>query len=200
MDEKTNAVPYGYCHCNCGEKTSLLSGRPKRFIKGHGRYKPIEKRFWAKVDRRMPTECWPWLGCRQKRSGYGTIGKERGAERGSMLAHRCSWEIHNKKSAGHLYVLHTCDHPWCVNPSHLYLGDQFQNMQDMSLRGRSKKGRASELQGQDANGAKLTDVRVLEARMRRSAGESYASIGKSFGVSWSTIRKAVLGITWGQVR
>lgn len=196
MDESANEIPIGLCQCGCGERTRVLYGKPHRFIKGHNRYEPLAVRFWRKVDRRGPTECWPWMAARQKRSGYGLIGAERGR---SGLAHRAAWEIHNKKKAGTLYVLHHCDNPRCVNPAHLYLGDQSQNMQDMSQRGRSKKGRPSELRGERANGAKLTVSDVISIRTRCAAGESHAKVARDFPVSTGGVQAVVERRTWKHV-
>lgn len=80
--------------------------------------------------------CHLWLGALQ-RGGYGAFGVNRKAKR----AHRVSWErAHGPISAG-AHVLHRCDTPACVNPDHLFLGDQRSNMADMAAKGRASDWR-----------------------------------------------------------
>ena len=96
------------------------------------RYTPkeIEARFWARVLKKGSDDCWEWLGCLTG-AGYGHFvinGKTIGA-------HRFSYQLHIG-SVADLWVLHTCDNPKCVNPNHLFLGTQFDNMRDMVKKGR----------------------------------------------------------------
>lgn len=97
------------------------------------RTKTIEERFWAKVDK--SGECWLWIGGKN-RQGYGTIlrGKK------TALAHRVAYEFFNGSIEENLLCLHSCDNPSCVNPKHLRLGDQFENMQECVEKGRAGKG------------------------------------------------------------
>lgn len=67
-----------------------------------------------------------------KRDGYGRIrvdGK-------SWLAHRFSWVLANGPIPEGMYVCHRCDNPPCINPEHLFLGTQTDNMRDMAAKGR----------------------------------------------------------------
>lgn len=90
----------------------------------------LGRHFWAKVDRSDPFGCWPWIGyCHP--SGYGQLN----IERRIYGAHRIAWMITFGTQRG-LWVLHKCDHKWCVNPRHLYLGTNALNMQDAISRGR----------------------------------------------------------------
>ena len=56
----------------------------------------------------------------------------------STRAHRIAWQIAYGPIPAGLLVLHTCDNPGCVNPVHLYIGTQKDNMRDMSIRGYAK--------------------------------------------------------------
>lgn len=96
--------------------------------------KPLADRFWPKVDRRGPDECWPWKAARRA-AGYGKIGRGKSG-RGWMLAHRASWELAHGPISSETLVLHRCDNPPCVNPAHLFLGTHADNVHDMVAKGR----------------------------------------------------------------
>jgi hypothetical protein len=97
-------------------------------------FKSVEPRFWSYVKRLNPTECWEWIGKRDK-YGYGflRIGKIR-----SFQAHRISYLMFYKIQPGNLFVCHSCDNPPCVNPSHLWLGTAKDNSRDMVSKGRGR--------------------------------------------------------------
>jgi hypothetical protein len=88
-------------------------------------------RFWSKVDKRGPTDCWPWLG-KPNIDGYGTItiAKE------TFGAHCIAYKITRGDIPKGICVCHTCDNRICCNPEHLFLGSRQDNMQDMMKKGR----------------------------------------------------------------
>ena len=90
-----------------------------------------ESRFWARVDKRGPNECWEWTGGR-KGHGYGQVF----FNSKNMRTHRLSWVLKNGPIPPDLYVCHRCDNPPCVNPEHLYLGTQKQNIREAQEKGR----------------------------------------------------------------
>jgi hypothetical protein len=92
-------------------------------------------RFWNKV---LKTDtCWLWTGTKDSR-GYGRFAE---MDRKMVLPHRFSWEIHFGRIAQGLQVCHKCDNPSCVNPKHLFLGTNSDNIQDSLRKGRFATGK-----------------------------------------------------------
>ena len=97
----------------------------------------VAERFWSKV--RRTDGCWLWTASVSKAGGYGLL-RVNGATR---TTHRISWEIAYGPIPVGLSVLHRCDVPACVRPSHLFLGTQQDNLRDMHSKGRGRgPGRA----------------------------------------------------------
>ena len=148
----------------------------------------LEERFWAKVDKKGQDECWEWTASKGAH-GYGQIGE------GSrmLLAHRVSWGLQNGSIPAGMCVLHRYDNPACVNPSHLRLGLQADNVRDMMNRGRSARG---ERQGS----SKLTAQDVYEIGQMLGRGIPERVIAKKYGVTQSNISQIKTGETWGWLK
>lgn len=103
-----------------------------RFFKKEPHGSEIERRFFKYV--RKTESCWIWTGCRKRFLGlpYGGFGYQNKWQ----SAHRVSWILHFGPIPDGVYVLHRCDNPPCVNPLHLELGNQFDNMRHARERGR----------------------------------------------------------------
>jgi hypothetical protein len=96
----------------------------------------VEMRFWDKV--RIGDGCWEWQASKRA-TGYGQfayLGKP------SVKAHRVAWMLNRGLIPDGVCVLHRCDNPGCVRPSHLFLGTQEDNIRDREVKGRSPTGDA----------------------------------------------------------
>lgn len=204
------------CECGCGglapiaKKTRTrfghVKGEPIRFIQGHSgilcpgpapEAKPLVDRFWEKVDKGGPDECWLWTGAKQN-MGYGNI-RIGGRQGRAVLAHRVAWELthgpipHEDLEGNRVCVLHKCDTPACCNVLHLRLGTQSENMTEMNARGRREHNPP---RGEKNPLAKLTaaDVRVI--REWGPAGWTQRDLAGAFGVCRATIAEVLTGKTW----
>lgn len=162
----------------------------------------VIERFWSKVDRSAgPDGCWLWTaGTFKARNGYGQfyVGTGR-ADRRTVPAHRFAYElVHGPIGDRRLFVCHRCDVPACVNPLHLFLGTQADNMADCAAKGRHHSsltdGRAPV--GEAHPLAVLNDALVRE--IRRST-ETTTAIARRLGVSRCAISGVRNGTTWRHV-
>lgn len=143
---------------------------------------PRIQSFWAKVVR-IENGCWNWIGSfGGSRYGVFRVGKT------LMKAHRFSWLIAHGTLHEAMRVLHKCDNPRCVNPDHLFIGTQRDNVLDME-----SKGRARHPHG-EAHG--LSKLSQSDAAFIRGNSASLAQLAMRFGVSKQTISRVKRGITW----
>ena len=113
------------------------------------------ERFEKKFIRLGPDECWEWLAYRLP-GGYGQFCVKIGEMR---LSHRVSFVVYRHEIPSGQQVLHRCDNPSCVNPSHLFLGSIKDNMAD-----KISKGRANVSRGSRQHKSKLTEAVILSIR------------------------------------
>lgn len=144
--------------------------------------------FWAKVNR---TEtCWLWAATTYG-NGYGWFWAGR-----AVKAHRYSYELANGLITNSLFVLHKCDTPLCVNPAHLYLGTQQENMWD-----RDAKKRGNPCHGEKHWNRKFSLQRVQEIRRMWESGEwkTQKELAKHLGIPAPTLNRAINKPTWEEL-
>lgn len=150
---------------------------------------PVQDRFWPKVDKRGPDECWPWLASVTS-NGYGKIlvnGRLEPAPRVSFVL------AHGEIPAG-LWVLHRCDNPPCVNPAHLFVGTRSDNVRDMYAKGRDRSPMPLGLHGEKHPMAKHSDATVLAIREATLAGERLPVIARRLGIPYGTVWGIARGV------
>jgi hypothetical protein len=148
--------------------------------------KPIQQRILDRVEE-QEDGCWLWEGRSFTKAGHGRmyVGSRTDGSRRNASVHRLMWEETRGAIPDDLAVLHTCDVANCVNPDHLFLGTQAENMADRDRKGRQARG---SLQGL----AKLTADKV---RTMRRAFHKYdipiADMARRYGVTYQAARAAI---------
>lgn len=151
------------------------------------------RNFWSKVPVGEADACWLWKGCKH-RNGYGGFqtGSLSDANRTMTSAHRVAWMITNGPILNGLFVCHRCDVRDCVNPAHLFLGTNSDNIRDAI-----RKGRAA---AKPPARTKLTADAVIAIKRQITKGVRPSALARSHGVGFSTIAKIRDGLTWRGVQ
>lgn len=157
----------------------------------------ISERFWRKVERRQPDQCWPWIGGIAN-TGYGQMSKRRPDGSWTMVnSHRLSWAEHHGPVPDGLSVLHKCDNRKCCNPGHLFLGDQSANVADMVSKARHSfgeaSGRSAKITQQQADEIKAVLAPYAGMRVRRGVVRDLAL---RYGISKSAVCLIGKGRNW----
>jgi hypothetical protein len=133
--------------------------------------------------------CWLWVGADDSGFGYGKIYRNKKGR----YAHVVSFEMHlgislvgTKKK-----VLHSCDCAPCVNPAHLRIGTQADNVADCILRKRRAKT-AGEIHGM----AKLTEAQALQVMADLKGGMALKAVSAKRGVPYHAVCHISAGKTW----
>lgn len=145
------------------------------------------ERFWSKINKCGPDECWEWTASSQADGrGLFRIGKY------LYKAPRIMYFLSMGINPGEQNVCHECDHPICCNPSHLWLGTQAENTKD-----RDEKGRQVARRGEAHGNAILTEK---QARYILVSTERGCDLAIRFGVHVSTISAVRHGRLWNYLK
>ena len=132
--------------------------------------------------------CMIWSGAKNS-SGYGRIS----AFGKVMTTHRVSYLLHKGEIPESVCVCHTCDNRLCVNPDHLWLGSQSENLKDAVKKGRMYR---PDTRGFRNGNTKLTTKDVSQIRILVAAGDLKYIVAKKFNVSPSTVTNLINFNTW----
>ena len=148
---------------------------------------PAEQRFFMQLKK--TDSCWVWSSNRD-RYGYGRF---HGAVNGVLtkFAHRYSYMLHKGTIPEGMLVCHKCDTPACVNPEHLFLGTDSDNMND-----KISKGRHRAAFGEDAGRAILTEAQV---RAILIDPRPHTAIAADYGVKGATIGSIKQRVSWSHI-
>lgn len=153
----------------------------------------LEERFWRFVDK--SGECWTWTGGSRGQKGYGMI-QIGGKGSPKVLAHRLSYELHHGSIPEGLVVMHSCDNPSCVNPSHLAVGTQSQNILDAINKGRKFVPELPVFKGSAHHKAKINEE---QAKYIRTCGRRTDELALEFGLSKTTVIRIKSGKIWSHI-
>jgi hypothetical protein len=142
---------------------------------------PLSEKIEKHITRIPESGCWIWMSTIEN-SGYGRVcdGKK------PFYAHRVAYEQKYGSIPNGKMALHHCDIRCCVNPDHLFIGSQKDNMIDKMLKNRQAKG-------EKHGNSRLTESQALEAKF---SSEKPEVLAKKFGYSASGIRQIKAGTAW----
>jgi hypothetical protein len=142
-----------------------------------------ERREWfeEKYTPEPNTGCWIWLQ-RMDKMGYGVAFF--GPNRGGQLAHRVAYELLVGPIPEGKYLCHKCDTPLCINPQHMFIGDDSSNLRDCVRKER-------------CGTAKITNAKAVEIRQLKRTGEyTNKQLGEMFGIGVTAVRSVVNRRSW----
>lgn len=134
------------------------------------------------------TGCWMWQAFRNPK-GYGMIYYDGRV----WLAHRLSFTLHRHNIPGGLCACHSCDTPSCVNPDHIFLGSNADNVQDAVNKGRIPFG-------ESRSNSKLTDELVMEMVSKYANGATSRELSEEYGIHEAYVPAIIRGKQWKHVQ
>lgn len=186
----------GMGYCATHYKRYQSHGDPQAHIPIKKVIKDPVERFLSLIDKNGLNGCWEWLGTKNG-AGYGYMcssGKRVGV-------HRYSYEHFHGVAPMEMMVCHHCDNTSCVNPSHLFLGTNGDNVKDSWNKGRRKKIPIEFMRrGSSCHQAILNESDVLIIKELIRSGKGNTEIGRQYKVSHSTISAIRCNITWKHIK
>lgn len=163
------------------------------------RERPLAERFWEKVDRRGPDDCWPWLAGTDG-NGYGAFTMSPGYQRS---AHVVAYELTTGTTLEPgIFGCHTCDVRYpvgdttyhrCCNPAHVFPGTPADNVRDRDAKGRQQRGSRH-------GRSKLTEAGIpVIRRLYDERRMSQQAIADAYGVSQQVISGVIRRVGWKHV-
>lgn len=177
----------------------------------HVRAKPPLEAFEERYIPEPMSGCFLWIGQQHsnKKEGYGVFTNNYGmpvGQRKIWLAHRAAWEFYRgpipefDADGNRIVVCHKCDNPACVNPDHLFLGTDMDNVHDSMSKGRHQtEANPCYARGSKKPTAKLDEVKVSGIRGLLSLDFPRRLIAEEFGVSCGLIDQIAQGRVWKHV-
>lgn len=149
------------------------------------RWLSSKERFWKRVKKTR--YCWIWIGAKNNK-GYGQIM----VNKRLIAAHRYSYFLQKGSIPKDNHILHKCDNPSCVNPQHLWVGTNNDNVQD-----RVNKGREADRKGEKNPNAKITyEIATKIRKMYKTRNYKVYILGQMFGVNRNVIGRIIGGKQW----
>ena len=167
----------GYLHSLCKNK---LCVNPRHFINR-------DQYIWSLIEKN-DNGCWIWNGIIKNQYPYISINHK------DIAVHRYMYELHKGKIPKNHNVCHSCDVPKCVNPEHLWVGTQIQNIQDMINKKRDYK-----IRGEKHHKAKVSLDQVIQIKKLLNKNMPMTKIQKELNISYKTIQHIKHGTSWSHV-
>jgi hypothetical protein len=159
--------------------------------------KTLKERFFSKVECIPFHTCWEWIGAKSKK-GYGSFWSG-DYSIGTIETHRQSWIIHNGAIPNGMHVLHKCDNPSCVNPAHLFLGTNMDNVKDMRDKGRNVNPPIHIGEANPISILTEDQVKIIKNEWEGYKGQQ-AALARRFKVHRSTIYAIINGRNWKNIK
>jgi hypothetical protein len=156
-------------------------------------HRPISVRLEERSTPEPNTGCLLWYGCRTK-AGYGKLG----VDGGEVYVHRLAYELEHGPIPDGLLVCHTCDTPNCINPDHLFLGTNAENLADRDAKGRGDT-KSWTMLGTKHHNARLTDDDVRYIRANCTKRGDQRRMAKQFGITETNVTVIVKRRGWKHV-
>lgn len=172
----------------------------------------LRARFWQKIEKAGPDDCWLWRGTLSPK-GYGIFARK------GYRAHRISFFISTGTDPLGKLICHRCDNPPCVNPAHLFMGTDLDNLTDMAAKGRARNcamlhpemmargernGRNLHRErypiGEAHPDAKLTEAQVREILKKGAARIPRRALALEYGCTLFNIEAILYRRTWKHLR